>query len=350
MATLDSRTRDSHRQLDGEAAGDDGRFSNGPRYPGDPTGPASEVWNCRCTLVASIPGHDVFGGRDTHGLETSYEDWKAGRDPKRQEPADRTMASFFQMPGTIAKLNASGVSMTEARRSLTEQLGEYGISSGSFRKLSRGDQQKALDAALSRVLGKLRPSAKRPAGEQPVLEQLRYKGPGFMATEKSLAAVNPHFSEGYKWQNNCQRCVVAWELRQRGYDVTAKPFAAHDDIGNSGVACWEFDHRAWFHDSEYRGLTRGGFKRSVESAFDEWGDGARAIVRVKWDRRHGGCGHFFSARREGDKIIYEDPQAGTVRDIDGTLANCTRDSGELWVLRVDDRNLTDLVKEAVTNA
>lgn len=153
MATLDSRTRDSHRQLDGEAAGDDGRFSNGPRYPGDPTGPASEVWNCRCTLVASIPGHDVFEGRDTHGLETSYEDWKAGRDPKRQEPADRTMASFFQMPGTIAKLNASGVSMTEARRSLTEQLGEYGISSGSFRKLSRGDQQKALDAALARAVG-----------------------------------------------------------------------------------------------------------------------------------------------------------------------------------------------------
>lgn len=153
MATLDSRTRDSHRQLDGEAAGDDGRFSNGPRYPGDPTGPASEVWNCRCTLVASIPGHDVFEGRDTHGLETSYEDWKAGRDPKRQEPADRTMASFFQMPGTIAKLNSSGVSMTEARHRLTEQLREYGIPSGSFRKMSAGDQQKALDAALARAVG-----------------------------------------------------------------------------------------------------------------------------------------------------------------------------------------------------
>lgn len=151
MATLDSRTRDSHRQLDGEVAGDDGRFSNGLRYPGDPTGPASEVWNCRCTLVASIPGHDAFGERNTSKLETSYEDWKAGRDPKKQEPADRTMASFFQMPGTIAKLNSSGVSMTEARRRLTEQLREYGISSGSFRKMSAGDQQRALDAALARA-------------------------------------------------------------------------------------------------------------------------------------------------------------------------------------------------------
>lgn len=152
MAALDSRTRDSHRELDGEKADIDGRFSNGLSYPGDPTGPASEVWNCRCTMVAALPGHDVLRDRNTSKLETSYEEWKAGRDPKRHEPADRTMASFFQMPGTIAKLNSSGVSMTEARRSLTGQPREYGISSGSFRKLSRGDQQKALDAALARAV------------------------------------------------------------------------------------------------------------------------------------------------------------------------------------------------------
>lgn len=152
MAALDSRTRDSHRELDGEKADIDGRFSNGLSYPGDPTGPASEVWNCRCTMAAALPGHDVFGERSTSRLETSYEDWKAGRDPKRQEPADRTMASFFQMPGTIAKLNSSGVSMAEARRSLTEQLREYGISSGSFRKMSAEDQQKALDATLARAI------------------------------------------------------------------------------------------------------------------------------------------------------------------------------------------------------
>ena len=89
MATLDSRTRDSHRKLDGEVAGDDGKFSNGLRYPGDPTGPASEVWNCRCTLVASMPGYDAFEDRNASKLETSYEDWKAGRDPKRAKPSGK---------------------------------------------------------------------------------------------------------------------------------------------------------------------------------------------------------------------------------------------------------------------
>lgn len=99
-----------------------------------------------------MPSHDSFEDRNTSKLEASYEEWKAGRDPKRHESADRTMESFFQMPGTIAKLNSSGISMAEARRSLTEQLREYGISSGSFRKLNAGDQQKALDAALARAV------------------------------------------------------------------------------------------------------------------------------------------------------------------------------------------------------
>ncbi len=92
------------------------------------------------------------------------------------------------------------------------------------------------------------------------------------------------------------------------------------------------------------------FKQAVSDAFEEWGDGARAVVRVKWDRRHGGGGHFFSARREGDKNVYEDPQAGTVRDIDTTLDNCSSGREQLWMMRVDDRSLTEFVSEAVENA
>ena len=48
-ATLDGNTRDSHRAVDGEIRELDEKFSNGLMYPGDPSGPASEVINCRCT-------------------------------------------------------------------------------------------------------------------------------------------------------------------------------------------------------------------------------------------------------------------------------------------------------------
>ena len=137
-----------------------------------------------------------------------------------------------------------------------------------------------------------------------------------------------------------------------GYDVTAMPFAAHDGIGYDGAACWQLDGTDWFNGSELRLLTgtKVAFEKSVKEEFDKWGDGARAVVRAGWDRSHGGGGHFFSARREGDKIVYEDPQAGTVLDIDATLEKCSPLYGDTWIMRVDDRELTDLVREAVENA
>ena len=50
-ATLDGKTRDSHRKLDGEVRELDEPFSNGLMYPGDPSGSAAEVINCRCALL-----------------------------------------------------------------------------------------------------------------------------------------------------------------------------------------------------------------------------------------------------------------------------------------------------------
>ena len=48
-ASLDGRTRDSHARVDGEIRELDEKFSNGLMYPGDPSGSAAEVINCRCT-------------------------------------------------------------------------------------------------------------------------------------------------------------------------------------------------------------------------------------------------------------------------------------------------------------
>lgn len=50
-ATLDGRTRPSHREVDGEIRELEETFSNGLQYPGDPKGAAAEVVNCRCALL-----------------------------------------------------------------------------------------------------------------------------------------------------------------------------------------------------------------------------------------------------------------------------------------------------------
>ena len=50
-ATLDGRTRESHQAVDGEIRELDEKFSNGLMFPGDPSGGAAEVVNCRCALL-----------------------------------------------------------------------------------------------------------------------------------------------------------------------------------------------------------------------------------------------------------------------------------------------------------
>ena len=79
LATLDGRTRHSHRQLDGEKIKVGGTFSNGCKFPGDPDGAPSEVQNCRCTLVAALKDIDNSHNERMTSMMTSYEDWKAGK-------------------------------------------------------------------------------------------------------------------------------------------------------------------------------------------------------------------------------------------------------------------------------
>lgn len=60
-ATLDGKTRDSHRMVDGEIRELNEKFSNGLDRPGDPAGSAAEVVNCRCKEFHK-PRWDIDGG------------------------------------------------------------------------------------------------------------------------------------------------------------------------------------------------------------------------------------------------------------------------------------------------
>lgn len=62
LATSDSRTRPTHRLADGQRAPLDGKFTVGGfglAFPGDPTGPAQEVIQCRCTMLLVEPGEEI---------------------------------------------------------------------------------------------------------------------------------------------------------------------------------------------------------------------------------------------------------------------------------------------------
>lgn len=92
VATLDGRTRDEHREADGQQVSVGEPFDVGGeelRWPGDPAGSAENTYNCRCTVRGRVQGLDGAEGdwesaagerwsRLPSGM--TYERWRAGKD------------------------------------------------------------------------------------------------------------------------------------------------------------------------------------------------------------------------------------------------------------------------------
>ena len=108
LATIDGRTRHEHRLLDGQRVKVGEKFKVEGyelEYPADPNGEPEMVYNCRCTLIPALKGHEVdtsnISLRNTdHALEKEYQEWKKSRnihsDPitKQDEIAARMRAVY----------------------------------------------------------------------------------------------------------------------------------------------------------------------------------------------------------------------------------------------------------------
>lgn len=121
MATHDARTRDAHADLDGVTVETDDLFPNGLRYPGDPHGPASEIYNCRCSLVRKLVGFRRADGSisevDVKGYEPTYFDDK----PKTETPAPTEPTTENTTGFESAKLKAVMGDKYDAFKAQVEQ-------------------------------------------------------------------------------------------------------------------------------------------------------------------------------------------------------------------------------------
>lgn len=84
LATLDSRTRHTHRLLDGERVGLHDKFSNGCMMARDPNGTPAETYNCRCATNYFVKGvewdaSDLSQRNTTHLKEADYQEWKSAK-------------------------------------------------------------------------------------------------------------------------------------------------------------------------------------------------------------------------------------------------------------------------------
>ena len=117
--------------------------------------------------------------------------------------------------------------------------------------------------------------------------------------------LNKEYKKLYKkWHQNCQRCVPAYELRRRGYDVTAAPRKARND---SVADSWSH----LFKDQEWRSV--GGDDReeallNLEAEIKLGESGSRYAVTLWWQDQR--AGHTFVAENVNGNVRYIDPQTG----------------------------------------
>lgn len=170
-----------------------------------------------------------------------------------------------------------------------------------------------------------------PRVPETLAEALGPKGPS-MSPTKASKGTNPHYSAEYDaYSSNCQRCVLAYEARRRGYDVTALPTYSGDLLPSGGDFL-----RAL---SNPQVVDVGRSVSRVEAQMRQYGNGSRAIVRVA----NGRGGHVFIAENVHGRIAYIDPQ--TNRRYSNISLSRVRTAS---LVRLDNQQFTDYAKNAFT--
>lgn len=73
------------------------------------------------------------------------------------------------------------------------------------------------------------PSSKNPLGDPPTIAGVN-RGKPMSREDADEGNANPNYEKGGGYRTNCQSCVVTYEARRRGYDVTTKPYAKGTDM------------------------------------------------------------------------------------------------------------------------
>jgi len=159
--------------------------------------------------------------------------------------------------------------------------------------------------------------------------------------DEDLRAVNPQFNiSNWEYTNNCQRCVLTWEMRRRGYMVTALgAIKGHDDIASGNN---------WIHVLEHFNPIKcktGNGKTQIKKQMGLWGDGARAAVYVQWTGKISG-GHVFVAEQHNGKTFFYDPQ-NPKRDAENFFNKCEK--GLTFFGRMDTLGVSELILKCCTH-
>ena len=171
------------------------------------------------------------------------------------------------------------------------------------------------------------------------------------SAEDAVANVNAqNYNTDRAYRVNCQRCIWAYEMQRRGYDVEALPAPQGDTLCKNGN---------WMNIAQ-NGVTReqvaatwgqaNSIKTEVANTtniMSQWGEGSRGIMRVAWSGSN--SGHVFNVEYKNGKVFAYDAQTGKIHTSLSSALKGTR-RGYTQIVRSDNvkfnpNEVTKYVKE-----
>lgn len=165
-----------------------------------------------------------------------------------------------------------------------------------------------------------------------------------MSINEAVRGANPYYDGTYKeFSENCQRAVVAYEARRRGYDVTAQPTYEGDKLPQVVRSNGRWQGAFQGAKSEnVSGANSKAVKNNVEAKMKEYGEGSRAVVGVQW--KNGG-GHVFNVERKNGKTHYVDAQIGAKYNPSELFSKVKTNS--VRIVRTDNLKFSDRAKKSI---
>lgn len=162
--------------------------------------------------------------------------------------------------------------------------------------------------------------------------------------DNALKETNPNHSYSYsEYSENCQRCVVAYELRRRGYDVTALPTYKGDTlpvVNAYGNGRWQMAFRG-ARPVKVGSSNPKTAQQNLERKMQSYGSGSRGVVRIP--------GHVFNVENVRGKIRYVEAQTGIKYDSRNVFSLMSgKQTSNIQLIRTDNLRISDRARNLVT--
>ena len=137
--------------------------------------------------------------------------------------------------------------------------------------------------------------------------------------------------------DNCQRCVTAYELRRRGYDVVALPTYANDTLpaGNKWMGAFKGAKAIDVGSTNPQKA-----QANLEAQMKSFGNGSRGIVKIP--------GHVFNCENVKGKIRYVDAQTNTIYNSNNVFSLLGKSAKSVQLVRTDNLRISERAKKSVT--